>query len=127
MERQNRVVTTFSLFLKLILVLQLPFYQIYSVGATENQMDPNVTDKKSDKDSNCNDRIAKIETKGSKQEKEIMKLKATVVEDRELIHFLSERVARLEKSVKTSGAGSEVAILTRQKRPYRLIPVHEHK
>lgn len=43
-------------------------------------------------------------------------MKTTVVEDREIINFLSERVARLEQSAETSEAsGSDVAMLTRPK------------
>jgi len=126
MARKKGAMTTWLL-CKLILVSHLPCTQIRPAEAAEIQTYPNITDIKSDTESNCNDRIAKIEAKGNEQEKEIMKLKTTVVEDREMINFLSERVARLEKSVKTSEAGSDVAILTRPKRPYRLIPVQELK
>ena len=70
--------TTWVLF-KLILVLQLLFYQICIVGATKNLMEGNVTDNKSNKESDCYYRIEQIEAKSHEQEQEIVYLKTKVV------------------------------------------------
>ena len=65
MARKKKEAMTTWLLCKLILVSHLPFYQIRPAEAAEIQKYPNVTDIKSDTESNCNDRIAKIEAKGN--------------------------------------------------------------
>ena len=125
MERKIREKTT-MLLIKLILVLQLLFCRFGILEASENQIGPRNTESRSNEESNCNYRMGKIEDTNHEQEKEISNLKTTVVEDRKIINLLSERVARLE-GLKTSDIGSNTTILTRSKRPYRLIPMHARK
>ncbi len=126
MERKKRGKTT-RVLLKIILVLQLLFQHFDIVEARENQRGPEVTEFQSNKGSNCNDRMDKIEDKSHEQENEISNLKTTIVEDRKMVNLLIERVARLEGSVKTGDSGSDTTILARSKRPYRLNPMRARK
>jgi len=67
------------------------------------------------------ERMSKIEAQNRQHEKEISLLKTERVEDKNEIHKLRNRVARLEALSTFDGKTNE-DILGRQKRPYRLIP-----
>ena len=64
--------------------------------------------------------MSKIEASNVQQAREISILKTNAVEDKEEIHQLKERVARLEASACTKFT-SETRI-ERQERPARLLP-----
>jgi len=74
-------------------------------------------------ETNLNDRMSQIEAKNQQQEKEILFLKAVVVEDKRDIRHLTLCVSRLESLLATKNSASSEKLLTRPKRPYRLLPL----
>jgi len=66
-------------------------------------------------DLDLHSRVSKIETKDHHQDREISLLKNALVEEKELVQDLTNRLGILEDSNKVFG---------RSKRPYRLLPPH---
>ena len=73
---------------------------------------------------NLNDRMSQIEAKSRSQENDISFLKAIIVEDKRTIRQLKGRVSSLEAFMLAKNSETNGRPLLRQKRPYRLLPVH---
>lgn len=114
-NRTHSKVFNFSLKLA-ILLIQL----IASVTSSSNQVSTTVValQRHSYEEFNLKDRMSEIEAKSQRQENDIALLKAQRVEDKKFINQLSHRVEQLEALVGTEN------ILSRQKRPFRLVPVN---
>jgi len=72
---------------------------------------------------NMNERMSKLEAENKQQKQEMAVMKTTIDENRKEIGNLNGRVSTLEKSETAKNQkNDETEVLSRPKRPYRLIP-----
>ena len=72
---------------------------------------------------NLNERMSKLEAENRQQKQEMALIKTTIDENRKEMGYLNGRVSTLEKSETAKNQKSdETEVLSRPKRPYRLIP-----
>jgi len=123
MEIKNH--EAFRFLFKLIILIQLYSYlqstteAIHLSNAKEGVAQSDQTDEK-----NLNDRMSQIEAKSRRQENDISFLKGVIVEDKRTIRQLRGRVSSLESFIQAKNSKTYDQLLLRQKRPYRLLPVH---
>ena len=70
---------------------------------------------------NLNVRMSKLEAENRQQKQEMAVMKATINENRKEMENMNGRVSTLEKS--ENHQSDNIDVLSRSKRPYRLIPV----
>ena len=110
------------LLIKLILIIQLCYsYHLFVAEATGNHFEKEFEQFQNGDESHClKNRMSKAELKIEQQGEEIVNLKTTVDESKEVINQLSERLENLGESTTVSSVRD---LLFRKKRPFRLIPV----
>jgi len=109
LEMEENHFKALSFLLKFVLLLQLVYSINHQFGA-----DASIQPEQ-------HDRLNKVEAQTRRHENEISLLKTEKIEDRKEIRQLRERVALLEDSTFSNASSSE-KILTRLKRPVRLLP-----
>ncbi len=115
---------TFRTIFKIIILFQLYSYLKFTAEATQlSHTKKNVAQFGENDGNNLNDRMSQIEGKSQHQEKEIYLLKTTVVEYKRTICQLRGRVSSLESLMLTSNSETYEKLISRQKRPYRLLPL----
>ena len=125
--RKNRNREAFVFVFKLIILFQLYSHLKSTTEATQlsHTTKEHVAQfDQTDDGNNLNDRMSQIESKSRRQENEISLLKTTVVEDKRIIRQLRGRVSSLESLMLTRNSETREELLLRQKRPYRLLPLH---
>ena len=70
---------------------------------------------------NLNDRMSRLEAENKHQKQEMAAMKATINENRKEMESMNGRVSTLEKI--ENHQSDNIDVLSRSKRPYRLIPV----
>jgi len=125
MKKNNR--EAFRFIFKLLILIQLYSYLKSTTEATKisHTNKENVAQRLDQTDGiNLNDRMSQIEAKSRRQENDISFLKGVIVEDKRTIRQLRGRVSILESFVLIKNLEPNDQLLLRQKRPYRLLPVH---
>jgi len=92
----------------------------FSAEAAGNQDEP---DNQNGDRLNLNERMSKLETENRQQKQEMAVMKTTIDENRKEMENMKGRVSLLEQSKRTENQKSDdIDVLSRPKRPYRLIP-----
>ena len=123
METNNH--EAFRFLFKLFILIQLYSYLQSTTEATQiSYTKENVAQFDRTDGKNLNDRMSQIEAKSRRQENDISFLKGIIVEDKRTIRQLRGRVSSLESFMLAKLPETNDQLLLRQKRPYRLLPVH---
>ena len=92
----------------------------FSAEAAGNQDEP---DYKNGDRLNLNERMSKLETENRQQKQEMAVMKTTIDENRKEMENINGRVSLLEQAERTeTQERDQNDLLSRPKRPYRLIP-----
>jgi len=123
---EKKIHEAFRFIFKLFILIQLYSYLKSTTEATQlSNTKENVAQFDRTDGKNLNDRMSQIEAKSQRQENDISFLKGIIVEDKRTIRQLRGRVSSLESiMLQTSNSKTNDQLLLRQKRPFRLLPVH---
>ncbi len=116
----------FRFIFKLLMLIQLYSYLKSKTDATQiSNTKENVAQFDRTDGENFNDRMSQIEAKSQRQENDISFLKVIIIEDKRTIRQLRGRVSNLESLLlQATNSKTNDQLLLRQKRPFRLLPVH---
>ena len=107
------------LFLKVLLLIA-----IIGISSKEESFSAEAAGDKNCNRLNLNDRMSKLEAENRQQKQEMAVMKTTIDENRNEMENMNGRVSTLEQSERTENQKSgNIDVLSRPKRPYRLIPV----